>query len=322
MYLRIKSASVPRQCLKVWIGHRSRRVREYMSLYKYVPPERLDVLRNLRIRFTQPGAQNDPFEFRPLVSRFRRPEVAHQQLSEQWNEKFPKVVSQLDPDTQVRLEKFMRRFPACVASVRELRLGEADKQSDPAIREEIFQELNRRVGILSLSEIPNSFLLWWRYASGQSGFVYEFDDKHPWFWEKTEEKDDIHELRKVNYVDVPSSGYLSELPAPEVLYSKRRYWEYEREWRIIRPLVEGWHPPKDEEIHLFRIPPTALTGVIVGSSATQDSSGELVRIIKSNPDLAHLRVGCAHHIPSDCTVDIEYWPGSVAQIRTEFGAAS
>jgi hypothetical protein len=222
-----------------------------MSLYKYVPPERLDVLRNLRIRFTQPGAQNDPFEFRPLVSRFRRPEVAHQQLSEQWNEKFPKAVSQLDPDIQVRLRRFMRRFPACVASVRELRLGETDKQSDATAREEIFQELNRRVGILSLSEIPDSFLLWWRYASGQSGFVYEFDDKHSWFLAKTEEKDDIRGLRKVNYVDVPSSPYLSELTASEVLYSKRRYWEYEREWRIVRPLVKGWQPKKDEEVYLF-----------------------------------------------------------------------
>jgi hypothetical protein len=285
-----------------------------MSLYKYVPPERLDVLRNLRIRFTQPGAQNDPFEFRPLVSRFRRAEAARQQLSQQWNEQFPKAVGQLDPDTQFKLKEFMRKFPAAVAAVKEMRLDEADKQSDPAIGEEVFQELNRQVGILSLSEIPDSLLLWRRYASGQSGFVYEFDDKHPWFWARTEEKDDIHELRKVNYIDVPSSPSLSELVALEVLYSKRKYWEYEREWRIIRPLAEG---SGREDIYLFEVPPAALTRVIVGSSASEDSIEELVRIITSNPGLAHLRVGCAHHAPFDRAVDIEYWPGSVAQILTE-----
>lgn len=293
-----------------------------MSLYKYVPPERLDVLRNLCIRFTQPGAQNDPFEFRPLVSRFRRSEVARQKLSEQWDKQFPDAVGQLNSNTQIRLKEFMRKFPAGVASVRELRLAEADKQSDPAIRENIFQELNRRVGILSLSEVPDSFLLWWRYASGQNGFVYEFDDKHPWFWAKTEEKDDTHELRKVNYVDVPSSQYLSELTAFEVLYSKRKNWEYEREWRIMRPLVEGWQPRANEETYLFRIPPPALTRVIVGASATEDSIDELLGILKSNPDLEHIRVGCAHHIPSDCKVDLEFWPGSVAEIRREFGTAS
>lgn len=34
-------------------------------LYKYVSPERIDVLREKRIRFTQPCFLNDPFEFRP-----------------------------------------------------------------------------------------------------------------------------------------------------------------------------------------------------------------------------------------------------------------
>ena len=32
------------------------------TLYKYLCPERVDVLQNLRIRFTQVSALNDPFE--------------------------------------------------------------------------------------------------------------------------------------------------------------------------------------------------------------------------------------------------------------------
>jgi hypothetical protein len=34
-------------------------------LYKYVRPERIDILLNKRIRFTQPCFLNDPFEFAP-----------------------------------------------------------------------------------------------------------------------------------------------------------------------------------------------------------------------------------------------------------------
>ena len=30
--------------------------------YKYLPPERIDILQNRLIRFTQPNALNDPFE--------------------------------------------------------------------------------------------------------------------------------------------------------------------------------------------------------------------------------------------------------------------
>lgn len=35
-------------------------------MYKYGTPERLDVLRNALIRYTQPAALNDPFELRPF----------------------------------------------------------------------------------------------------------------------------------------------------------------------------------------------------------------------------------------------------------------
>lgn len=36
-----------------------------MALYKYVRPERIDVIDKRELRFTQPGALNDPFELRP-----------------------------------------------------------------------------------------------------------------------------------------------------------------------------------------------------------------------------------------------------------------
>lgn len=38
-----------------------------MILYKYVSPERVDIIRDGLIRFTQPGYFNDPFEFKPVV---------------------------------------------------------------------------------------------------------------------------------------------------------------------------------------------------------------------------------------------------------------
>src|SRR6266853_4209076 len=41
--------------------------RSPMILYKYLQPARLDVLEHRRIRFTQPGDFNDPFEFRPRI---------------------------------------------------------------------------------------------------------------------------------------------------------------------------------------------------------------------------------------------------------------
>ena len=44
-----------------------------MYLYKYLNPDRVDVLKQRRIRFTQPSALNDPFEFKPLFARIIDP---------------------------------------------------------------------------------------------------------------------------------------------------------------------------------------------------------------------------------------------------------
>lgn len=38
-----------------------------MKVYKYVNPERIDIIKNAQIRFTQPASFNDPFEMRPYA---------------------------------------------------------------------------------------------------------------------------------------------------------------------------------------------------------------------------------------------------------------
>src|SRR6185369_11649875 len=43
-----------------------------MFVYKYLHPDRIDVLRNTLIRFTQPAALNDPFEVIPNLKDVRR----------------------------------------------------------------------------------------------------------------------------------------------------------------------------------------------------------------------------------------------------------
>ncbi len=40
------------------------------TLYKYVVPERIDILQNGLIRFTQPMYFNDPFELYPSIKNF------------------------------------------------------------------------------------------------------------------------------------------------------------------------------------------------------------------------------------------------------------
>ena len=47
-----------------------------MVFYKYVSVERIDILQNRLIRFTQPNAMNDPFEAKPHFYKLGAEEFA------------------------------------------------------------------------------------------------------------------------------------------------------------------------------------------------------------------------------------------------------
>lgn len=277
-----------------------------MSLYKYVTPERLDALRSLRIRFTQPGLANDPFELRPLVSRFRSPEVARQALSEplaqEWDRQFEeKILKQFGPEL---VREFERQNPGYFASQKAAALPQADLQADQAARQEIHERLNN-LGILSLSETPSNVLMWTHYAANHTGLVYELDNKHPWFWTQRPEGDDCGNLRKVRYCDRPSSPYLADLEAHEVFYTKERKWEYEREWRVILPLAES-AVDLGAGIFLFDIPAEVITGVIAGLRTNSDSLTELERILRSSPHFEHIRTGRIVESERSNTLEIDW----------------
>jgi hypothetical protein len=58
--------------------------------------------------------------------------------------------------------------------------------------------LNQSVGILCLSEMRDSLLMWGHYADNHRGLVIGFDSDHPFFNKKRNENDDFGYLRKVD----------------------------------------------------------------------------------------------------------------------------
>src|ERR1700693_6098232 len=59
-----------------------------MILYKYFPPERLDVLEKLRIRFSPAISTNDAFELKPLTKGWASKEEGRKILASRLEEKF------------------------------------------------------------------------------------------------------------------------------------------------------------------------------------------------------------------------------------------
>ena len=52
-----------------------------MTLYKYVVAERIDILTNGLIRFSQSGALNDPWEMRPYIERLMEDDLFESEVA-------------------------------------------------------------------------------------------------------------------------------------------------------------------------------------------------------------------------------------------------
>jgi hypothetical protein len=135
-----------------------------MILYKYLQPARLDVLKHRRIRFTQPGDFNDPFEFRPRIKEVASDaevqtyvEANFERLVEDELAKYG-ALTQLLPKAQLR--DLLLKQKAMLPTLFQLLEPAAIQKLSPAID----GLLNLNVGILCLSEVRDSILMWGHYT--------------------------------------------------------------------------------------------------------------------------------------------------------------
>ena len=278
-----------------------------MTLFKYIRPERIDVIEKCEIRFTQPGALNDPFELRPrfeslvaeadvLANLDKAPvdlgpmvEEAYAMLPEAYRTLIP-----LDVASQ-SVEAFMATDEARDATSMGIKvvLGMM-KEGAAQIREEMYRAFNDNVGILSLSEIPDNELMWAHYAERHTGLVLCFDEQHGFFNRKRSENDGFYFVRKVIYDDAPASS-MASLDGDALLVSKGTKWAYEREWRMLVPLRDATRSLiiAGDTVRLFAFPSDALKGVIIGAHATPAIEASLQDLLKRNAGLRHIQVSRA-----------------------------
>lgn len=285
-----------------------------MSLYKYLPPERIDVLEKLQIRFSPAISTNDIFELKPLTKGWASKETAQGYLTDKIETFF------LNADTPERmLQIATAKHPEAVGEFRKAMkiLGsdrwlqmmkdgvarnmdrtvenahEAVEQNWESISNNFLQLIGTQLGILSLSEDPRSPVMWGHYADSSRGFVIQFDNDHPWFHQKRTADDDFCHLRKVTYVKDNCPKFFSELTTQDIGYSKLDEWSYEKEWRMLFPLARGINNNLldrfGQPVILFQYPAECVTEIIIGSRATEEFANELFRLCENFP---------SHVIPS------------------------
>jgi Protein of unknown function (DUF2971) len=278
-----------------------------MTLFKYIRPERIDVIENLEIRFTQPDALNDPFELHPHFESIvaeadvlanlpqtpvdLRPMVAHAYAM------LPEAQRAMLPiETAMEaIEAFMATDDSREATAQGLQIFLRSMRDGAApIREAIYRAFNENVGILSLSEMPDNELMWAHYADSHTGIVLCFDEQHGFFNRRRSENDEFYFVRRVVYSDRPAVS-MATLDGDALLVTKGTKWAYEREWRMIVPLKDAMRslPVGRDTVHLFAFPPDAMRGIIIGAHATVDIEGSLQNLLNDRPELRHIHLSRA-----------------------------
>lgn len=225
------------------------------SLYKYVDIAGLKRILEGSIRFTQPSAFNDPFELLPEV-------VVPNEAGEQ----------QLRFSFDIRAQ---RRQPPLGALI-EVPDG---YQASDAVSRDIVQQFNSLIGILCLSRVSDSLLMWSHYADQYAGAVVEFDGSHEFFDGKIDiEYRPLRPMRDVGAYASPTEP----IPVAE-LCAKSEQWQYEREVRIIRRLADCEKKsigPRGFPVYTQHLPPECIKSVILGERTPIAEQREIYDAVK------------------------------------------
>lgn len=243
--------------------------------YKYLDPARLDVVANLRIRFTQPSALNDPYECTVALDGGRMQELVAQSLR--------KLVPSFLPG--------LTNLEGMIAD------ATAKMEAGPSFEDEISkarlrERLDQNYGVLALSATAVNTRLWSLYAAGHRGYclglhrdaemfrarahpdylrtlVMRYEDSPPVF--------PLHPLQRAGLPPMNTDGALELF-----LASKSKAWADEQEVRIVQSLSTGGssdlgNDPSGHRVLLFPIRPEAIASIVIGARASGGLEKDLRR---------------------------------------------
>ncbi|EOA3786412.1 DUF2971 domain-containing protein [Vibrio vulnificus] len=253
-----------------------------MILFKYLPVERLDVIRNLKIRYTQLSSLNDYYETYHSVDNkdaFKsKMQSSLDELEELWN--------QLSPAEQAENKS---DYENAIVTLKEL----WDKAiQDSLMTQVITNMLDKTLGVLSLSKTNSSLLMWSHYSDSYCGYVIAFDSKHE-FFHKKDQTGKATDPICMEYTENKPCIKLDSFDAyKQIMGTKDLSWSYEQEFRLTINFL-GLHPIKNDKnrpvldqfgnkIYLVDIPKEAIKAIYLGPRISEMTKIAIVDSLKNN----------------------------------------
>ena len=254
-------------------------------IFKYVSPDRIDIIEKLRIRFTPPSCFNDPFEARFCIDGLDDDKVMCPYVEMADRRHYRAHVLVRPAGTKLlSFEEFQKHeAPRNRAALEQLKRNPRAKERATARAQEYWDI----VGILSLSAAENNVLMWAHYTNSHEGMVIEFNTAHQFFSPSTKPEIDLGTLVGVNYSDKRPRHVIGETVPPAHFTVKSREWAYEQEWRVFQPLENSDYKESagGQTIHLFKLPPKAITRIVCGCRMSDDNRKRVCEAVSRNPQL-------------------------------------
>lgn len=264
-----------------------------MPLFKYLHPDRTDVLRHHAIRFSSPLVLNDPFELKPHLARVAAPEYMEAEITRMLPMMVrEELIKMLPPELHTTVSDelihalLVNRMPEARTNIQQM-----ENELMPKMQESMAKKFEELLGILCLTEKPDNLLMWAHYADSHRGFVIKFDEKSDFFDRRVAPDDELRHLCKVTYSSKRPSLTLSEVENFSSLLTKGDVWEYEAEWRMVVTLdsasrIIGAGP---KAIHLFDFPHSSILSVALGCQMDPAKKDEIKTILGSDPNYSHVQ---------------------------------
>jgi hypothetical protein len=200
------------------------------------------------VYFSKPLNFNDPFDCRPKFSL----KANEDQIKIYLEDRLPKFCPTLS------------RQQRC-AEIRNL--IESKKFSDPelvrGLEDDHRKQFLEKNGVFCLSEIPDHILMWSHYSNSHTGICIEFEStSHAQFFELAQRVHYQIEYPILNIIENSKDEILRK-----ALLTKAKFWEYEKEWRIV-----GHDTPPG----VYTFPAGLLKGVILGVRITEKDKGKVM----------------------------------------------
>lgn len=229
-------------------------------LYKYLRPERLDVLTDCHIRFSQRTAFDDDHELQPQFAAYgTEDEILRFMVSQGW---------------PPRCARWFAPLFVKIPGAQELATRTAQKS----------MRSPNEFGVLCLTEVADSEQMWKEYADDERGFVLAFDTTHAGF----ERLRTPGRIGKVSYSDEPCGTFLGLIDSEGagIFFRKRLKYSFEREWRSVRALQRLER--RAGNIFLSSFDPESVRQIIISPNCALET--ELRRVAAADARYQHVQI--------------------------------